>query len=268
MKKFLPVSIMAGYLLLPNMSAEVEIYTQPKKEIGMELPPGDVPFYIWDYVIPEEKRKIAASAAIDENIGAVRDSDMWTHIGQTEWESLYPPARAAAAKNMVRHWSRHYRVGEKAGIPIHAFDEVFTAMIISESELEHFASEGGDLGLSMVSAWTRPRLRKMYRDGRADFNFEDADYLNSSNGIRAGIFWFNYLLEEEIASRPARNSREALKYLETTVGAYNDGTRNAEEMSPKSMAYRKKVGRIMRNCRNSYETTCLALSNSPYHRSE
>jgi len=188
-------------------------------------------------VIPPGMIEEEMSWFYDRHSKVIYDRDSWQSMGPEDWSRVHAPARVAAFANMVDFWVDHYDAGEKSGIPKRGMSNTLKSIMIGESYLDHNASNNGDYGVSQISRGTRATMRKWFTSGRKngiDFSFGDDEYMNPYNSIRAGVWLFNEILENEAGGD-----------LKLAVRAYNAGIGDARKKTRRSVEYQKGIERII-----------------------
>lgn len=196
----------------------------------------EMPIKAWS-VIPPGMIEEEMSKLYDRYSELINNRDAWKCMNIDAWSRVHAPARIAAFSEMVDFWVDYYGAGKKSGISKKEMSNTLNAIMIGESYFDHTATNRGDYGVSQISTATRATMKKWFKNGRKngiDFNFGDRDYMNPYNSIRAGVWLFSEILENEAGGD-----------LKLAIGAYNAGIRDAKKKTKRAMRYQKGIERII-----------------------
>lgn len=208
------------------------------------------PIQAWS-IVPPGMMEREMSRFYDKYSNLITNKDSWQSMTSEDWGRIHAPARVAAFAGMVDFWIDYYDAGEGSGIPKNEMSNTLKAIMIGESYLDHNAINKGDYGISQISKQTRNILRRWFKKGRngIDFNFKDADYMNPHNSIRAGVYFFNHVLENEAGGD-----------LKLAIRAYNAGINGGRKNTRRAVRYQKGIEGIIKKY-----LTDAKPSNSPLY---
>lgn len=144
----------------------------------------------------------------------------WDRMSVFDWDAVPQPIRWVAYRRMVAYWSGFYDVGGEFDLPPWLVSNTLSAIVISESWLDHRARSMNrdgtwDIGLAQASAYARERIRQLHVSGVVDVSLTEADYDNPWMATRFVAMWMTLMLQESGGD------------LDRAVRAYNRGSGDA-----------------------------------------
>ena len=116
---------------------------------------------------------------------------------------------------MIRKWLGHYNLADMYEMEQDVLETAMKSVFYRESRFDHRAvSEADDRGISQVSRLMRKRIRELHHQGFVDFSFDEEQYFNPNNAIRAGIWVFG----QDLASSDGD--------LKKAISIYHRGPKN------------------------------------------
>jgi hypothetical protein len=173
------------------------------------------------------------------------DPKAWDTMQAKDWDLVPQPMRVFAYRHMVEYWTGYYRVGSSYQIPRRLMADSLGAILMAESWFNHRAVNTRvdgqqDVGVAQASDYARKRMKILYRRGRVDVLFEEADYFDPWKGTRFLAVWMDLMLDEVGGD------------LDLAIQAYYTGSHRA--LNGKGLDYLNSVKRYRRFLRNPSES--------------